>query len=185
VLVALAGFVMAVDYIADGQLSNINQAVIRAAYLVVTGTSLAYASAHREHEKGRLAKLAHWPAAEPAGKGSGPWRRRCDKQPACSMPPARSSSGKRTTTGPEPRFGRPVNARLSRTDQLSHCGGGTRTGKADIFAHGPDFHRLNLINGSVRFIPDVLHGELVSRLRITDFSSSPLKDWPQKAGSSF
>ena len=39
----------------------------------------------------------------------------------------------------------------------------------------PDLERLNLANGSVRSMPDVLRGELVSKLQITDFSSSPFR----------
>jgi len=58
VLVLIAGAVAVVDFANAGQLSSVNQSLIRAAYLVATGTILAYASAHREHERGRLTKLA-------------------------------------------------------------------------------------------------------------------------------
>ena len=44
-----------------------HQTVIRGAYLIATGTILTYASAHREHERNRLAKLAHAPTAVSSG----------------------------------------------------------------------------------------------------------------------
>ena len=39
----------------------------------------------------------------------------------------------------------------------------------------PELDRINLANGSARSVPNVLHGELVSKLQIADFSSSPFR----------
>jgi signal transduction histidine kinase len=39
----------------------------------------------------------------------------------------------------------------------------------------PDLDRLNLVNGSIRAMPDVLSGELASRLGMTDFSTAPIQ----------
>ena len=66
----IAGMVAALDSI-DGQMPNLHQTVIRGAYLIATGTILTYASAHREHERNRLAKLAQSPTAVSSGNRSG------------------------------------------------------------------------------------------------------------------
>ena len=61
-----------IDFSLMQQSFDLKDSIIRIAYLVVTATLLAYASAHREHERARLAKLAQWPAATPAKDRSGP-----------------------------------------------------------------------------------------------------------------
>src|SRR5262249_46241946 len=71
VLTLIAGMAAALDLV-DGQILNLNQTLIRASYLIATGTILTYASAHREHERNRLAKLAQTPPRMSTSVDSGP-----------------------------------------------------------------------------------------------------------------
>ena len=94
VLVLIAGMIAALDSI-DGQMPNLHQTVIRGAYLIATGTILTYASAHREHERNRLAKLAHSPTAVSNGTVSGPhWPKRSSRQSPRWRHPVPSSCGR-------------------------------------------------------------------------------------------
>ena len=72
ILTLLAAAMGVIEFSLTQQRFDLNDSIIRIAYLVVTATLLAYASAHREHERGRLAKLAQWPAATPAKDRSVP-----------------------------------------------------------------------------------------------------------------
>jgi signal transduction histidine kinase len=72
-LTLLAVVIALIDSSLMRQSFDLKDSIIRIAYLVVTATLLAYASAHREHERARLAKLAQWPATTPpAQHRSGP-----------------------------------------------------------------------------------------------------------------
>ena len=94
VLVLIAGMIAALDSI-DGQMPNLHQTVIRGAYLIATGTILTYASAHREHERNRLAKLAHVTDSGIKRDGIGShWPKRSSRQSPRWRHPEPSSCGR-------------------------------------------------------------------------------------------
>jgi signal transduction histidine kinase len=60
---------MATDWFRIGKFEYLTDSVVREAYLIVVGSLLAYASAHRERERQRLVQIAQWPASrEVSGK---------------------------------------------------------------------------------------------------------------------
>ena len=175
VLVLIAGMIAALDS-TGGQMPNVHQTVIRGAYLIATGTILTYASAHREHERNRLAKLAHAPAAVSSGNVSGRIggnaqagrRRDGGIQCPCRVGGRQSQIQSRHLAKREMRNHRSDRG-LSAVVVAPEMEGQTFSRTL------PDLDRLNLANGSVRSMPDVLRGELVSKLQIADFSSSPFR----------
>jgi len=52
---------MATDWFRIGKFEYLTDSVIREGYLIVVGSLLAYASAHRERERQRLVQIAQWP----------------------------------------------------------------------------------------------------------------------------
>ncbi len=54
---------MATDWFRIGKFEYLTDSVIREGYLIVVGSLLAYASAHRERERQRLVQIAQWPAS--------------------------------------------------------------------------------------------------------------------------
>ena len=175
-LALIAGLVAVVQIGTGGEVSSINQSLIRAAYLIATGTILAYASAHREHERGRLAKLAHWPAVPPAGDRAAPLFATLLQSLAVL------DASRAVVTWEEDDGASKVVLLQGGKCQIFEVSGNMPAlavapeVETAVFSRTqPDFGRLNLINGSVRFIPAVLRGELVSSLRITEFSSAPFQ----------
>jgi len=176
VICLIAGMVAVVDN-TDGQLLNINQALIRGAYLIATGTILTYASAHREHERNRLRKFAQMPlststvsvlgaltqtlshavAVMEASRAIVVWQEEDNRNFKAAVWDDRKCEMLETVPG------HPAIAVAPEMDALAF----SRT--------LPDLERLNLANGSVRSLPDVLRGELVFKLGITDFSTSPFR----------
>jgi len=145
--------------------------------LVATGTILAYASAHREHERGRLTKLALWPPPTPSDNLNAPLGETL-RQAAAVLEASRAvvvweeqDRGSRAALWQEGGecqiidnpIGQPA---IGVAPEVEHVSFSRTTTALD---------RLNLINGSVRYVRDVLRGELVSRLRITDFASAPFQ----------
>jgi signal transduction histidine kinase len=175
VLVLIAAIVAVIDS-ADRMMPNLNQTLIRGGYLIATGTILVYASAHREHERNRLAKLAQVPAVT-SGKSTslalaqvlsqavevigasralvvweeddGLYRAAVWRGGECAIVESRADHPPVTI---EPEL---QGLTFSRTL--------------------PELDRLNLANGSVRLVQDALRGDLVAKLQIADFSSAPLE----------
>jgi signal transduction histidine kinase len=175
VLFLIAGMVAAFDG-SDGHLLNLNQTLIRGAYLIATGTILTYASAHREHERNRLAKLAQSPAALSTGDVSGPLAETL-KQAVSVMEASRAL----VVWGEDDRKFNAAIWHDGKFEALELTAGAPAVVVAPemeglTFSRTvPDLDRLNLVNGSVRSIPDVLRGELLPKLDIRDFSSSPFR----------
>ena len=175
VLVCIAGVVALVDS-TDGQMLDIKQSVIRGAYLIATGTILAYASAHREHERNRLLTLARWPAVTPATTLADALGEVL-KQAASVLEASRALAIWEDDTGA-------VNAAIWEADrcqivEVSASGSGViipeEISRLAFSRTRPDLTSLNLANGSVRSFANLLEGELASKLQIADFSSSPFR----------
>lgn len=176
VLILIAVILAAIDFLDDGKTSDVNQSLIRTAYLIATGTILAYASAHREHEHGRLLKLAHWPALASADDQSAPLKEVL-RQAAGVLEASRA-----VVVWEEQGGGSKAALwQAGQTQIIESSSGLPAIMVAPEVAHvafsrtAPTLNRLNLINGSVRVVPKVLCGELVSRLRIRDFASAPFE----------
>jgi signal transduction histidine kinase len=172
VLVMIAGLFTVASY--GGPNLNVGQAVIRGAYLVAIGTVLAYASAHREHERNRLAALARWPAAAPGRDESGPFAATL-KQVASVLEAERAlvvwdeANETKAAIWQEGRC-QIVDAMPDSAIVLP------RELESVTFSRTlPDLDRINLPNGSVRAVRGVLNEELVSRFGIADFSSAPFR----------
>ena len=175
VLLAMAMLVAFVDSF-DGQIVNLHQTVIRGAYLVATGSILTYASAHREHEKTRLAKLAHQSGSPNLSSSSSlaeTLGHAVDAMEATRAVVVWQEEDKRTTKTAIWQNGR--------CDTFeAHDGGASVTVMPEMegltFSRTlPELNRLNLINGSIRSVPEVLRGELVSKLDISEFSSAAFR----------
>jgi signal transduction histidine kinase len=175
VLVLIAGLVALLD-VADGQAPNLHQTLIRGGYLIATGTILVYASAHREHERNRLANLAQAPVIA-SSRSAAVALNEVLKQ---AVKVLEASQALVVWQGPNGKY---------RTAILSN-------GTCEIVSDGadappvfvtteledltfsrtlPDLDRINLPNGSARVVPNLLRGELVDRLGIADFSSAPFR----------
>jgi signal transduction histidine kinase len=177
-LLALIATVIALlNYGVSGQIAHIHQSVIRAAYLIATGTILAYASAHREHEKSRLAKLAQWTATIPAGDQAAAPLYSTLHQAADVLDASRALVTWETDDGQQ-------SAALLQDGEckildVSAPGSGLTVVPelaAVAFSRTqPDLDRINMVSGSVRAGEHALQGDLVSALKIEDFSSAPFQ----------
>lgn len=172
-LLLLAGFVGILDF-TQGRVRNLNQTVIRAAYLFATGTILAYASAHREHERARLATLAHWPGSL-AEHAAGPLAATL-RQAAAVLDSRLALVIWEEDRGSKAAVWQDGTCHTMASDNASPKLSVAPAVRDLTFSRTlPDLDRLNLVNGSIHAMPDVLSGELASRLPITDFASAPIQ----------
>lgn len=173
-LIAVAAVGFATDFMADGRLRNLNGTIIRAAYLVVMGTALAYASAHREFERARLLRLAQQSstfssapgsmalasalreAATPGQKVVAVWKEDDDRWRAAVWSEGQFEMLISSAAAP------PLHVAPALDDQLF-----SRIGAE------PD--RLTLVNSSVKRFADALRGDLLSKLDIKDFTTAPFR----------
>ena len=173
VLVLLACLVAIVD-LTDGRIRNVNQTVIRAAYLIATGTILAYASAHREHERARLATLAHWPGALAQNRG-GPLAATL-RQAAAVLEADRALVVWEDDRGQKAALWQDEECHVMTINPNSPSLVVAPEAELLTFSRtSADPARLNVVDGSIPATANVLSGELVARLRITEFSSAPIE----------
>jgi len=176
VLLAMAMLIAVVDGFA-GQMLNVHQTVIRGAYLVATGSILTYASAHREHERTRLAKLAHsrpWsPNLNPSGSLAETLGHAVDAMEATRAIVVWQEEDNRITKTAIWQNGRCDTSEVH--DGVVPIAVIPEMEGLTFSRTLPELDRLNLVNGSIRSVPEVLHGELVSKLDISDFSSATFR----------
>ena len=175
VLVLLAGIVAVINYIADGRIHNVNDAAIRAGYLIVAGTILAYASAHREHERGRLAKLAHWPAPGFAGEAVDALANTLGC--AAAVLDARGALVVWDENGRGPKVALWLEGRCRVLEDHPNSPAVSVAPDLETLTFSrtlPHLDRLNLIDGCVRDAGEALRGKMVSSF-CTDFASAPFQ----------
>jgi signal transduction histidine kinase len=171
VLVAVAAVIALAEFVADGRLRNVSDTIIRAGYLGVMGTALAYASAHREHERGRLMRLARQSSAFTPAPGLAAL--------AAVLRDAAATEGQAAlAVWKEEDEG--WRAALWRDGHYNVLVLGSRPLsvapelEGEVFSRiGKDADRVNLVNGVVRRVADVLQGDLLWKIDIGDFATAP------------
>ena len=175
VLVAIATVAALVD-VADGGSLNLNQAIVRAAYLIATGTILAYASAHRQHERNRLLSLTKWPAVTPGGSQNDAVAESL-RQAASILEASRAlvvwedDDANMKAASWE--------AGVCQVSELPTAASGvivpSELERLSFSRTFPNLDSINLADGSVRDFPNPFRGDLAAALDGQDFSTAPFR----------
>lgn len=171
-LTTVAAATSFLDFSIDGEFRDTQATIIRAGYLIVMGTALAYASAHREFERARLMRLARQSSAYSPTQGYAAL--------AFTLCEAAGSDQQALAIWKEDdERWRAAVWGDGRYDVLISSAPfaplGVASGLEDeVFSRiGDDLDRLTLVNGLVRRVPNVLQGNLLATLRVGDFSTAP------------
>ena len=172
-LTLLAVAVAIFDFSMARQNFDLKESIIRVAYLIVTATLLGYASAHREHERVRLTRLAQWPAAKPAKDRSGPLAEILEQ--AVSVLSARRALAIWDEGEGKRKVALWQNGRCEIFDHSSISADGPvapRLADQTFSRTRPDLTTINLMH---RYAPfgDAMDDDFQAKFKIGDFSSAP------------
>ena len=172
-LTLLAVAVAIFDFSLARQNFDLKDSIIRIAYLIVTATLLGYASAHREHERVRLTRLAQWPAAKPAKDRSGPLAEILEQ--AVSVLSARRALAIWDEGEGKRKVALWQNGRCEIFDDGSISADGPiapRLADQTFSRTRPDLTTINLMH---RYAPfgDAMDDDFQAKFKIGDFSSAP------------
>ena len=172
-LTLLAVSVAVIDFSTGRQSFDLRESIIRVAYLIVAATLLGYASAHREHERGRLTKLAQWPAAKPSKDRSTPVKETLEQ--AVSVLAARRALAVWDTGAGKQKVALWHEGRCDIFDHVLKSVGGLvahRLADQSFSCTLPDLTTINLMHRHASF-KGAVDNDFLARFEIRDFATAP------------